>query len=764
MGFVSSSSLDRFGGLCMLVEASGSIAGWSAGFAELTGLDGVDVRGRRPGELGAVVAEAGRLDEVVAATLADRRARQIETTWRAAGGAERSLMLASAADEAACLLTGVDITELAAARDAGVARVRSLFDQAPDGIFVADLDGRYTDVNEAGCRMLGFARDEILGMRITDLLPPEDHERLWAAREEMLGRGPHLSEWRLRRRDGRYLPVEVSAKILPDGRWQGFVRDVSERRRHVEALRLSEERFRVSLQASPTVVFNQDRELRYTWIHNPRQPFASETVLGKTDRELLSPEDAEPLTRIKQRVLETGRGVREVVRTTIEGVPYHYDLTVEPLRDGDGRLVGVTCASWDVTERRQIEDEQRFLAGVGEVLMRATLDYGTTLTELAQLAVGALADCVIVDVVDDGQVRRLRVACADPGRRHVAERLERLPIDRTRPHLAHEAIEERRAVLVAEITPGYLEARTQGPEHAELLRGLDPRSLIAVPLVARGRLLGAVVLVSSRSSRRYGERDLRLAEQLARVAALAVDNAHLHGAAQQAIRGRDEVLGIVAHDLRSPLNTALLQCDLLELRGGDADRRDPRPVQAIRRSALTMSRLIQDILDVSRLEAGTLAIERAGVPVPQVIDEAIEARRTAAAHAGVGLRAEVAEGLPDVHADRGRLQQVLDNLIGNAIKFTGPGGGILVEARPGPGEVVFRVADTGCGIRPDHLSHLFDRFWQGEARDRRGAGLGLSIVRGIVEAHGGRVWVDSEVGRGTTFHFTVPTARPRPSG
>ena len=171
-----------------------------------------------------------------------------------------------------------------------------------------------------------------------------------------------------------------------------------------------------------------------------------------------------------------------------------------------------------------------------------------------------------------------------------------------------------------------------------------------------------------------------------------------------------------------------------------------------------MSRLIQDLLDVTRVEAGDVVVERSRVPVSQLICDAVEVRIGAAA-ASVDLRLEVARDVPDVWADRDRLLQVFDNLVGNALKFTPPGGHIRVGAAAlNEDEVQFWVADTGVGIAAEDLPHVFDRFWQAHKGERRGTGLGLTIVNGIIEAHGGRIWVESAVGSGTTFFFALPAA------
>lgn len=412
--------------------------------------------------------------------------------------------------------------------------------------------------------------------------------------------------------------------------------------------------------------------------------------------------------------------------------------------------------------RRASEREQRFLADVGAMLMDATPDYDATLSKLARAAAQHLADWCLVDVVESGRVRRLEVATSDPTAHAQAHDLQRLGqrLDRRRLHLMFEPLAARRSLLMTEVAPGFLESIAQDSVHLESLQRLEIRSFIAVPLVARDRLLGAIAFVSSRQSLRYDERDLRFAEELARVAALAVDNVHLYRSLRRAMATRDEILGMVAHDLRSPLNTILLQLQLMRRQAREPEHPSDKPIEAVRRAIDRMRRLIQDMLDVASLDAGSLSIERERLAVRSVLDEAVETHELAAAQSQIELRLVAADPLPEVLADRDRLLQVFDNLIGNAIKFTGAHGRVVVGGEPSGGEVQLWVADTGPGIDECHLAHLFDRFWRAADKGQRGAGLGLPIAKGIVEAHGGRIWVESEAGSGTTFRFTLPIAPP----
>jgi PAS domain S-box-containing protein len=773
-------AFDRLGGFVVSLNADDTVTHCNRAFSDLVGFE---VRGTPMRDL---VSESDRTrcSTWLASIRTDGRPRTFEHVLSHGGHEERTIAWRGAIleddDDArgpSLLLDGVDVTESRVAqkeRSRWQDRLEAVTTLATDAIILIDEAQRIIMYNEGAESMFGWSRHEALGQPL-DLLIPERframhrrHVRRFSAEEVASRRVDerHADVVGLRK-TGEEFPAEAAICRIDLGTEKNFsvvLRDVSARLRREESLRLSEERLRVALQASPAVVFNQDLELRYTWIHGPRLPLMPQDVLGRADFDLLPRAEAECLTALKRRVLESGVGTRDVVRATIEGRAYDYDLTIEPLRSTEGRIVGITCASWDVSDQVRTQSEQEFLAQVGRVLMTASLDYTTTLAQIAELAVRVLADWFLIDVVESGRVRRLKVACSDPGKRAQAKELETLQLDRRQPHLMFEPLEHWRSILKSDVTSEYLESIAQSVEHLRSLRALRVRSLIAVPLIAHDRLLGAIAMTSSHAS--YDRRDLSFVEEFARLAAFAVENAHLYQSAQRAIEARDEVLGIVAHDLRNPLNTILMQAELLRDVGLAVPTRQ-RPADVVRRAAKRMDRLIQDMLDVARLEAGPLAVHSSNLDPRVVLDDAIEATRANAASAGIEVRPRLQERLPDIVGDRDRLEQALVNLIGNAIKFSSPGGEVVVGAESGDDDVIFWVSDTGRGIARENLPHLFDPFWQADEGDRRGAGLGLPIVKGIVEAHDGRVWVDSEVGRGTTVSFSIPirsaSAHPQPT-
>jgi len=329
-------------------------------------------------------------------------------------------------------------------------------------------------------------------------------------------------------------------------------------------------------------------------------------------------------------------------------------------------------------------------------------------------------------------------------------------VDRQLPYITRDALEHGQCRLITDATEVAPHSLAGDGADLRLLRTVAPGSLLTVPLLARGHVHGALAVVRGRRRMPLDEDDARLVDQLAQRAALALDNAMLYETATRAVHLRDEILGVVAHDLRSPLTGIMLLADVLS---GSPDAGRVRSGAAtIRRAGERMDRLIQDLLDVTRLEAGAFRIERAAVAIAPVLADALEVLRPLAAARSVSIETLVDDTLPAVLADRARLLQVLTNIGGNAVKFTPAGGRVDVRAAVAGAMVQLSISDTGPGIGPDEIGHVFDRFWQGRAHERHGVGLGLAIAKGIVEAHGGQIWARSVAGRGSTFTLALPLA------
>lgn len=435
------------------------------------------------------------------------------------------------------------------------------------------------------------------------------------------------------------------------------------------------------------------------------------------------------------------------------GEEFPTDAAISKLEIGGKRLLTVCLR--DISEQQRSESEQRLLAEVGEILVQAGSDYQRLLNDIATKISSTIAAWCAIDIAHAGDARRVKIVHSDPAMAPLCKALEVEFIAQQADTPPCGAFDASRPVLVNDPAPEVLESVARSEAQVKLLRAFDAASLIVVPLIARNHPLGTLALGSPRTGRRYDARDAQQAEQLASRVALAVDNARLHEALERAVKARDDVLGIVAHDLRSPLNAIVLGAHNLRRPRGQPERRNQTAADSIHRSAMSMHRLIEDLLDVVRLEAGqSLAITPAEVPTLSILTEAIERQVTANPARRREIALDASGAPPTIWADRARLLQVFDNLLGNAMKFSRKA--ITVRCASAKDETLFSVADDGPGIRAEDLPRIFDRFWQASPPDRRGAGLGLSIVQAIVRAHRGRVWAESQPGEGTTFYFTLP--------
>ncbi|WP_373044671.1 sensor histidine kinase [Vulgatibacter sp.] len=409
--------------------------------------------------------------------------------------------------------------------------------------------------------------------------------------------------------------------------------------------------------------------------------------------------------------------------------------------------------------RADAEAAQRrlaFLDQASSVLFAAPLDAGERLETLARLAVPDLADWCWVDLaVAPDAVERSAMAQWNPAGAEIAAAQKGRRIVRIGAEPgAGQVLRTGEPVVVDDPTAH----RAAGGADAGLFTELGAKSALVMPLRVPGKTLGTMTFLFAESNRRYAPADLALASDLAQRAALAVDNARLYQEASRASRAREEMIAVVSHDLRNPLSSILANAGVLKkkLPPGDLGERILNRAEGIRRSAERMNHLIRDLLDISRIESQELQLERSSHDLGSLVGEALEMFQPLAGEQKLRLVAEIDEGAGRVDCDRERVLQVLSNLLGNALKFTPAGGTVRLVANLPPGEVRIGVEDTGPGIAPENLLHIFDRYWQVRASGRAGAGLGLSIASGIVKAHGGRIWAESELGRGSTFWFTLP--------
>jgi PAS domain S-box-containing protein len=655
-------------------------------------------------------------------------------------------------------------------------RLRAMFDHTFQFMGVLTPAGRVLEANRAALDFAGLEADDVVGRYFWETGWWRHSEAEQARVREAIGRaaaGEFVRyEVDLPGSDGGIRTIDLSLKPVQDedGRVAFLIpegRDISETKWAERALRVSEAKFAGIIGIASDAIVSVDEHFEITLFNR-----GAETIFGYTAAEVLG-QPLEVLLPVRFRgvhaqhlrhfassnVAARRMGERQEIHgLRKDGTEFPAEASISKL-DLFGTAV-FTVVLRDITDRKRVERSQRFLAQAGAILA-STLDYEKTLSSVAGLTVPELADWSVVYVRDEGgAVRRIEVAHADPAKRELLHELLLYPLDPRTPHPVFPVLETGRPEVLSDISDAFLRALSLNDAHYELYRQLGLGSMMVVPLVARGETGGAMGFFSARP-RRYGADELALAQDLGVLSALAVDNARLYRNAQEAVQARDDMMAVVSHDLGNPLSAIRIGTSLLlrtlppaQLRSGGA-----KHLEFIRQSAQQMEGLVNDLLDVKRLEAGTVTLQLRPVEPREIVGQVLDVFRPIAEGGGIALDSQCDEA-PAVAADPQRLAQVLSNLVSNALKFTAADGRVTICARGAGDSVLFSVADTGAGIAAEHLPHVFDRFWQARREGRKGLGLGLAIARGLVEAHGGSIWVESVVGEGSTFLFTVPAAAP----
>ena len=662
-------------------------------------------------------------------------------------------------------------------------RFRRLTEAAFEGVLVHDA-GVMLEANPALGRIFGYELDEMIGKNLVDLIPSPDSREL--VLHHIRTGSDAAYEITGRRKDGSSFIAEVTSRQTSHRGKPArvaTVHDITERKKAEEALTSRNKQLAHAQAIAQLGSWDWDietnelsgsEEMYRIYGFDLNAPLTTGAILSR-----IHPDDADLLRSAIDGAVIHGRdfAIEHRVLRTPTDVRYLRSQG-RVVKDATGTPTLIIGAGHDITQLKEAEadalrliEEQAARAAAEGAEFRAALlaeastllgtsfDYQTTLSRLTRLAVSAkLADYCIVDLVrEDGTIERVAAAHVDPEKEDILWEVGRNWIRKGKRISVHlqRALGEGEATLSPPLTPEMVDAVKIDDEHGKLLAKLAPVCFVSVPLHVSGKVIGVLVLYSAESGRIYGDDDLALAQELARRAALAVENARLYHEAELATRARDQMLGIVAHDLRNPLNTILMASELLEETLA-ADVPKSRQIAMVRRAGKQMNHLIQDLLDVKRIESGRLAVEPRPVPAARLLKEATEMLRGLAAARSLELVLDEAGELPMVKADAPRIHQVFSNLIGNAIKFTPQGGYIRLRGTRVNGEVQMGVSDTGPGIPAEEIPHLFGQFWQASRTDRRGIGLGLAIAKGIVEAHDGRIWVESTLGAGSSFYFTLP--------
>lgn len=666
-----------------------------------------------------------------------------------------------------------DITEQKRAQEALIEsqeRYRELFENASDVVYTLDLSGNITSLNKACERITGYAREELLGKPLAQFVTPAHLEMMRGMMQRKL-EGDALTNYELEivAKDKRTLILEVSSRLIykqdkPVG-VQGIARDVTIRKLAEEAIRLSERQYRTLADAVPQLVWVNNAEGMKEYFNARWQQYTGTPPEEHMEMKWLSvihSDDLPTVLEVRAKGVELGESYEFECRMRRADGAYRWHIArALPMKSDGGEILQWFGTATDIHDIKRAEESNRFLAEAGS-LLASSLDEEVTVKSMAHVVVPYLADWCVVDLLEaDGSVERFAGRHSDPSKeRWLADLLQHYDYNYSKDaqYCVPEVLRTGKPEIVNEVAEEWLEAVAYSSEHFRILRELGLGSYMVVPLVTRGRTLGAISF-SSVKPNRYSESDLVLAQDLAHRAALAIDNARLYQEAQEASRVKDEFLAMVSHELRTPLNAILGWAEIMRTGRLDESAKE-RALETIVRNGKSQAQLIEDMLDVSRIITGKLRLDVRPVGLVSVINAAVDAVRPASFAKDIAFQVSLDASVGSVPGDSNRLQQVIWNLISNAIKFTPPKGAVEVKLEQSDSYAQIVVSDTGAGIKAEFLPHVFDRFRQADSsytRRHGGLGLGLAIVRHLVEMHGGTVRAESDgEGKGATFIVRLP--------
>ena len=645
--------------------------------------------------------------------------------------------------------------------------VRTVLDNAGAGIFLIDMKGIVITINTTLQKMLGYTQEEMSQLTIDQITHPEDVPTSYRYINEMIRgeRDSYTMEKRYIRKDGSQFWGEVSTSVARDRAGLpefvvGIIQDITNRKEAEDA----QHRLTAILDATPDFVGITDLHGSAIYL-NP----AGRKLSGVDDEDIsrLSIPDFHPpavakriMTEAVPSAIQSGMWRGESELLSPQGARIPVSQVILSHKKTNGNIAYLSTIIRDISDQKQLENAQHFLIEASRALS-GSLEMEAILRSLVALVVPAHADyCGICLLNSDGYIEKAAIARMQPETHQVREQLHVYP-GRKKPNpIIEEVARSAQAMTIPVVTEDWLIRLMRGTRHPALRRKLSPRSFMAVPLPGRRRVHGVICYTVLHNGRHFSSHDLALAREMAASVSLALDNADLLNQSREATSFRDEVLRIVAHDLRSPLNAISLSAGYLRQQWAEAHPDvDVDKLGIIERSVTQADHLIQDLLDVARMEAGQMVVEAEPIDMHTVVAEAIELQQPQASQRSIQIRSGITDESVMLKADRRRVLQVFSNLVGNALKFSPRGSRVTLCADREDDVVRFSVKDEGPGIEKTDFSHLFDPFWQAR-RGLGGAGLGLSISRAIVQAHGGSIWVESEPGAGSTFFFTLPVAGP----
>lgn len=646
-----------------------------------------------------------------------------------------------------------------------------------DAVISTDAEGRVTFLNPIAVRLVGWNPDEARGQSLPDvfrIINEETRQKVEnpafrAIRDgRIVGLANHTV---LISRTGEERPIDDSAAPIRDldGKVIGSVlvfRDITERRRAQDELLKSEERLRLALEAGKMGVWDWNiRTNQLKWSENlePLHGLAPGSFGGTftSFQELVHPDDRPLVRNAIENAIADASGYEIEFRNVWPNGSIHWIAGKGKVFFGsDGqpeRMIGI---GMDVTQRKRGEQTARFLADASAALT-GLVDFDSTLQKLASLAVPYFADWVAVDILEEnGTLRRVAVAHVDANKIALAKELhQRFPPDPESRQGVWNILRTGDPEMVSDISDEFLKKSVEDRELLKTLRELGLKSYIGMPLKVRGQTLGAITFITAESAHRYDDTDLTVAQDLADRVAIAIENSRLYSDLRDADRRKDEFLATLAHELRNPLAPIRNSLQILKMPRVDAATAN-RITDMMERQVQHLVRLVDDLLDVSRVMKGKVELRKEPTELAAVIARAVETVQPLIEASGHQFTITTSPDSLIVEADPVRLAQVIGNLLTNAVKYTEEKGHIWLTAKRDGDSAVLIVGDTGIGIAPDVLPHIFELFVQADhsaTRSQGGLGIGLTLVKNLVDLHNGTVTASSAgLGKGSEFKVRLP--------
>lgn len=638
-----------------------------------------------------------------------------------------------------------------------------------DLLLEIDPQGCLRAINPAWKKTLGYDEADLVDKYFEPFVHPDDVARTVQAIAEA-SKGPLVHfEVRIRHKEGGYRDIAWTA--APE---EGFIyangRDITTEKRQADLLNVqAQARLRLALEAGQMGVWEWDMRTGRVLLLDgapalhgipTAEPTASFPGMEDYVR-LLHPDDRPQLQQVVQQALAEGGDHRIEYRIFLPGGGVRWlEARGTVFRDDANRPCFMHGVSVDITQRKHAELDMAFLAQASAELA-ALVDPQSTIDKITRLAVPNFADWCAIDLVQNGQLVRQSVAHIDPRKVELAHEVHRrYPPKINDPRGSWQIVRSGQPNFVPHIDRELITLSVPEPERLQILLDLGLTSYIGVPLIAHGEVIGVATFITAESGRIYTEQDLQLALELARRAAIAIDNAQLYQALRQADRDKDVFLATLAHELRNPLAALSSAVTLIGFHAQNPQRIGSVQ-QVMQRQVDQLGRLVDDLLDISRIATGKIKLRREPANLAMVINHAVEATRPMIEDGHHQLSLNYPDHPIEVLGDVARLTQVFANLLNNAAKFTPRGGHITVNVTYAPNECAVHIIDTGIGIEPDMLPQLFRLFSQGRQLANGGAaglGIGLSLVDRLVQMHGGRVTAHSAgPGKGSEFIVRLPT-------